>query len=54
MGCGCGGAKPVQMDYIHTDKNGVQHTYSNEYEARAGVIRDGGSWRAVPKQGANA
>jgi len=48
--CGCGGtAKKVDLVYVHVDTTGQQHTYSNEYEARAAVLREGGSWRSEPK-----
>lgn len=49
MACGsCGGSGPanVNYDYIHVDPKGQQVVYTNEYEARAAVIREGGSWRA--------
>lgn len=57
MGCGCGGTSKqanVTYDYIHVDTTGQQHTYTNEYEARAAVLREGGSWRAEPRTTANA
>ena len=57
MGCGCGGTSKqanVTYDYIHVDPTGQQHTYTNEYEARAAVLREGGSWRAEPRTTANA
>lgn len=51
MGCNCGSKKAgaPQFDYIYVSTKGVQTTYGNEFEARARVLRDGGSWRKVPK-----
>lgn len=53
--CGCGGAGPARVDYVyvHVDLKGQQHTYTNEYEARAAVLREGGSWKAEPKVAAS-
>ena len=50
MACGCSGkAANVTYVYIHVDPTGQQHSYTNEYEARAAVLREGGSWRAEPQ-----
>lgn len=52
MGCGCGGSSKeanVTYTYIHVDPSGQQHSYTNEYEARAAVLREGGTWRAEPQ-----
>jgi hypothetical protein len=43
MGCGCGkGGNAKKYSYIATDKQGVQHTFRSEIEARAYIARNGG------------
>lgn len=51
MGCGCGGSKNSSYNYVFTDSNGVQKTYSSELEAKAAQMRSGGGGnvRAVAK-----
>lgn len=49
--CNCGGGGPasVTYNYVHTSPEGAETIYTNEYEARAAVLRDGGSWKSQPK-----
>lgn len=49
MPCNCGGKKPKNAIYIHTNANGVQHSYATEIECAAAVLREGGSCRVEEK-----
>lgn len=47
MGCGCG--KSTQpMAFVHVDDNGTETPKANEVQARAAVIRFGGTWEKRP------
>ena len=47
MPCGCGGSAPASpaYEYVYVAPEGDETIYTNEYEARAQVINNGGSWR---------
>lgn len=49
MACGCSGAKRQNVQYQYTSSNGDTQTVRTEIEAKALVIRNGGSYVAVPK-----
>lgn len=51
MGCNCGN-KNAKVDWVYTNTNGVQKSYTTEIEANAAKIRAGGtgSVRSVPKR----
>lgn len=46
MGCNCGGRKAAKT-YVYTAPSGQQTTYRTEIEARAAVMRNGGTYQAV-------
>ena len=46
MGCNCG-TKAATKKYVYTAPNGSTKTFNTEVEARAAVIRGGGSYRVV-------
>lgn len=46
MACGACAQKQMKVTYLHTDKNGNKTTYKSETEAKAAVIRRGGSYKA--------
>lgn len=50
MGCGCGkGSAAAQFSYIYVSPKGETTTYKSQFEARARVLREGGTWRKEPK-----
>ena len=49
MGCNCGGSRAKTYTYIHVSATGRQTSYRTEIEAKAAVIREGGSYRAEEK-----
>ena len=50
FGCGCGGAKAARQEWIYTDKDGKQHSYRSEIEAKAAQVRAKGLGSVRPKQ----
>jgi hypothetical protein len=46
MGCNCG-TNQAAKTYVYTAPNGSTKTYRTEVEARAAVIRSGGSYRVT-------
>lgn len=52
MACGsCGGGRgsaAAQFKFVYKSPKGEQTTYENQFEARARVLREGGSWEKVP------
>lgn len=46
MACGPCAAKTKKVTYLHTDANGKKQAYSSEIEAKAAVVRRGGSYKA--------
>lgn len=48
MGCNCG-KKAGNLEYRYTSANGQVTTYRTEVEAKAAVIRNGGSYVTVTK-----
>lgn len=47
MGCACGSKTQTAKSYIYTAPNGSTKTFKTEVEARAAVIRSGGTYRVV-------
>lgn len=45
MACGPCAAKTKKTTYVHTDAAGKKNTYSSEIEAKAAVVRRGGSYK---------
>lgn len=45
MGCNCGSKKPATASYTHTAADGKVTAYTNESEAKAAVLRRGGSYK---------
>lgn len=50
MACGCSkrGTTGTQYQFVYTNARGETTTYDNQFEARARVLREGGSWAKVP------
>lgn len=48
--CNCGKKASVSYTYIHVSSVGKQTSYRTEIEARAAVIREGGSYRVEEKK----
>lgn len=46
MGCGPCTSKTKKVTYLHTAADGKQSSYSSEIEAKAAVVRRGGSYKA--------
>lgn len=46
MGCGPCTAKTKKTTYVHTAADGKKQTFSSEIEAKAAVVRRGGSYKA--------
>jgi hypothetical protein len=48
VGCNCGKTK-AQQSYEYTDPKGTKKVYRTEIEAKAAVIRSGGSYKTLTK-----
>lgn len=50
MACGCSkrGTGGTEFKYVYKDAKGQQTTYDSQFEARARVLREGGTWDKVP------
>jgi hypothetical protein len=44
MGCNCGGTKTANLTYVYTNAQGRTTVYRTEIEAKAAVLRNGGSY----------
>lgn len=50
MGCNCGGKKAgVLYEYVVVNGVGVQKTYAHELQAKAAVMKEGGSYTKIEK-----
>lgn len=47
MACGgCAAARNAKVTYAHTASDGTKTTYKTEVEAKAAVVRRGGSYKS--------
>jgi hypothetical protein len=45
MGCNCGKTKTAAREFLYTPPSGPTKTYRTEIEAKAAVIRNGGTYK---------